>query len=338
MSRPEPSSPGAIFLKIVDRIEGRIKKAKRPRAFKDEAAATALRGELFRLEGWAKIHRHWPNKKERKIFEQIRTQTKTLEDAFGEVDVCRETAEDLLAKGQTDLAKLFDAQGELVRNKLKHILKSKDWFAPGEESRTDKMRQQLTAIEWPSTTAQVDYLILALVNDLHAFGVRYRTELKPKLLKSVYDRKILENDLHKFRRQLRWFSMYFQTADGLIRLGPVSDRLTAEKRKLIADYKENEFANLPTKKIARAQLDTLAFYELTRLIEILCPVKDQAERYFNVRDLLIKNGVSDAKATERVRLLYGDVPTQTPIETQAIMQEYERLKPLSYLAESLSES
>lgn len=337
MSRSDLTTPFSIFIATIGRIESRLKKAGRPRAFKDREVANGLRGELFKLEGWAKIHRHWPDKKERKVFEQIRFQAKALEDVFGELDLAIELAFELRAKGQTDLVKIFDEQAELSRQELKHRLKSQNWFKDEEsEARIEKMRKQILGIDWPSPTVQFDFLIRSIGIDLHDLGTRYREELKPKLLKPVYDRKILENDLHKFRRQLRWISMYFQTADGLIALAPTSDRLTAEKKKLIADYAKNPFAVLPVNKSPRIKIDTIALYELTRLIELLGIVKDRAERYFHIRDVLIALGENETKASERVRLLYGDAPTETSFETQKIMTEYERLKPLSYLAQSLS--
>ncbi len=339
MTVPEVSAPSGIFLKTIGRIERRLSKAGRPRAFKDEEVANELRGDLFKLEGWAKIHRHWPDKKERKFFEHIRIQAKVLEGVFGAIDVTIDIASDLRAKGQTDLAQLFVERCEKARHELKHVLKSQNWFKDEDsESRVEKMRTQILAIDWPSPNAQFDFLVRALVKDLNDLGARYREELKPKLLKPIYDRKIVETDLHKFRRQLRWFSMYFQTSNGLIGLGPISDRLTAEKKKLVADYSKNPFAILPLKKSPRIEIDTVAFYELTRLVELLGTIKDRAERYFQTRDCLISAGESEVKATERARLLYGNAPVETPLETQKILAEYERLKPLSYLAQSLSGS
>jgi hypothetical protein len=342
MNGHDSTTPAGIFLKTIARIESRLKKAGRPRAFKDVKVANAMRGELYELEGWAKIHRHWPDKKERKTFEQMRSQSKSLENAFGFLDVAIDLESDLRAKGQTDLAQIFIEKSEQARHELKYILKSQDWFKSDDsEGRIEKMRSQISAIDWPSPSAQFDFFIRAITKDLTDLGIRYREDLKPKLLKPIYDRKILENDLHKFRRQLRWFSMYFHTANGLIGLGPVSDRLTAEKKNLIVDYAQNPFAILPHQRGPRApqaKIDTVAFYELTRLIELLGPIKDRAQRYFQIRDSLIEKGESEAKATERARLLYGDAPTETPLETQKLMAEYERLKPLSYLAQSLSGS
>lgn len=338
MTRLEPHSPGAIFLQLVRKIEARLRKAKRARAFRDPEIANALRGDLFKLEGWAKLHRSWPIKKERKVFEQIREQAKSLEDAFGAVDVAKEIRDDLAKQGHRELAKMFDEQAEVAHRKLKKLLKSKKWFVPaGEASRTERMRVKLTKIAWPSLTAQMDVLLQALFHELTHFSTRYREELKPKLVRDVYDREILENDLHKMRRQLRWFSMYMQTADGLIGLAPVSDRLTKEKQKLVHDYRKNPFAVLPEKTYAKAHVDPIAFYELTRLIELLGRVKDCAERYFHVRDCLIARGWSREDASAKVEEIYGDVPHETPHEAHTVLAEYERMKPHAFLAESLFE-
>lgn len=290
-----------IFMKCLQRIESRLKKAKRPRAFKDVDKANQLRGELFKLEGWAKLHRHWPNKKDRRIFESIRFAAKELEDALGQVDLAHELQKDP-----------HEAQ-----RRVKHVLNHDHWFVKDDgETRVEKMRRHLESVKWPRPEIQQDYVLRALVTELQITAQRYRDEWKPKLLRPAYDQKILENDLHKFRRQLRWISMYVMAADGLIALGPTSANLTVEKKRLVAAYSENEFTQIPKRRKAVAHIDAVAFYELTRLIEELGAAKDKLERHFFAG-------------------LLPNAPTEVPSETQKIMLEYERLKPLAYLAESL---
>lgn len=338
MALPDTSSPAAIFQKTLNRIEALLKKAKRPRAFKDDAVAFALRTELFKLEGWAKIHRHWPVKSEQKIFKAIHGHAKDLEDAFGALEVARVIAEDLRAKTRPDLADLFDERAKKERGHLKDLLKSDHWFVEtdDEETRVEKTRAQLERIEWPSASSQFEYLVKAIVQDLIDVNGLYRSKWKPELLKTTYDRGTLDDALHEWRRQLRWFSMYFQTADGLFGLKPVPEVLTNEKKRVLTDYANNVFANLPVKRTVQALIDKIAFYELTKIIEDIGVVKDRTERYFHIRDLLIKQGQSDAAAAECVRVLYGDVPRDVPPPTQKILAEFDKYKPLAYIAESLS--
>ncbi len=336
MAAIDKSSPAAIFERTLVRIEQLLRRAKRSRAFKDDELAFRLRGELFKLEGWAKLHRHWPIKKELKIFQRIREQAKQLEDAFGELEVARVISDDLRAKAQLDLAAMFDERAKKARQNVKHILKTESWFVTDDgETRIEKIRRHLASIDWPNAEIQFDYLRVSLIKDLGEVSEKYRTHWKPELLKPVYDRKILEHALHEWRRQLRWFSMYFQTANGLFGLAPIGQFLTLEKKKLLADFAENPFAQLPTKRTTRAFIDRIAFYELTRLIGEIGVAKDKAERYFQICDLLIKRGESDARASDRVKPLYGDAPLETPPETLKIMGEYEKFKPLAYISETL---
>jgi len=338
MIRLEPHSPGAVFLQLVSQIEARLRKAKRARSFRDPEIANGLRGDLFKLEGWAKLHRSWPVKSERKIFETLRDQTKELEDLFGAIDAAKEISADLVKRGERKLSLMFDDQAEALHHKLKKILKSKKWFvAKGKISRTERIRAKLVKIKWPSMTVQSDYLLQSLFQELSSFSARYREDLKPKLLRDVYDRDILENDLHKLRRELRWFSMYFQTADGLIGLAPAPSRLTKSKQTLVRDYRKNPFAVLPSKTYAKAFIDPVAFYELTRLIEILGYAKDRAEKYFRLRDALIAQGCTQDDAIARAEGLYGDVPHTTPRDAHLILSEFEKMKPHVLLAESLFE-
>ena len=325
-----------IFTESLSRLEKILKAAERPRSFKDEKTAFAARTELFKLEGWAKIHRHWPDSKERKIFEQIREQAKTLEDALGKVDVAKAFAKDLRAKDRSDLAENFDEQAKHAHKELKHILKSKEWFSKrDDETRVQKMQKMISSVDWPSVDRQFDYLEKAVIKDLEEVNGLFRSEWKPKLVDASYDRETVEFTLHKFRRQLRWFAIYFQTGHGLFALAPLPNTLTSEKRKLIADYKNSAFTKLPKTRHTRREIDRIAYYELTRLIDRLGEVKDQAEGYFYLRDILIKHGESEAKAEERAEMLYGDAPIETPVATQSILAEYERFKPLSYLVQSL---
>ncbi len=337
MAISDKTTPAAIFDRTLTRIEQLLRRAKRPRAFKDDTTANALRSELFKLEGWAKLHRHWPIKKERKVFDQIHEQAKRLEDAFGALDVVRVIADDMRSKSQPDVAALFDDRAKKARNEIKHLLKHESWFVDDDgETRTEKMRRHLAAIDWPNPDVQFDYLCVALVRDLGDVSEKYRSLWKPELLKLTYDRKSIEAALHEWRRQLRWFSIYFQSADGLFALAPAPNVLTAEKKKLIADYTANPFAQLPSKRSTRVLIDRVAFYALTRTIEEIGIYKDSAERFFNVRDAMIKQGNTGEQATEFAKSLYGDAPSDVPVHALKLMAEFDRFKPLAYIAESLS--
>ncbi len=334
MTSLERGSPAAIFQTQLRHIDKLLMKAKRARAFKDRAFAVQFRASLFKLEGWAKIHRHWPNKKEQKIFASIRDHAKKLEDCLAALDVALSMAADLTKRKQPAIALIFEERAKKAQRELKHQLHDADWFSDG-ETRVEKMIKSLGRVDWPSVDRQISYLEKALVKDVNSVNEDFRGEWKPKLLSPNYNRDIVENALHKFRRQLRWFPIYFQTAEGIFGLGPLPNVLTSEKRKLVADYENNPFARLPKSKNNRYLIDRIAYYQLTRLIDQVGEIKDKAESYIYLRDALIKSGDSELKAAERAQVVYGQAPEETPIATHKLLAEYERFKPLAYIGQSL---
>ncbi|RYZ76385.1 MAG: hypothetical protein EOP05_05185 [Proteobacteria bacterium] len=328
-------TPSTIFLQSTESIDHYLELAGKPKGFKDPGMAAQFRAELFHLEGWARIHRNWPVEKEREIFEKIRKETKTLEDVLGRVDLLLNLLKEAEQKKSDVLIKVFSDDLKTARRGLKHILKKDGWFDK-KKSRTDKFRNRLSKIEWPSDKDHYAYLAKEIVTSIGHLQRRFEQEIRPELSKPL-THEILEHDVHEFRREIRWFAIYFQTGQGLFALSPMPKKLSVEDKKLVSAFKDSPFIKLPSAVYTKGWLSPLAYIELTRLIQIIGEIKDKAEKFFFMKEGLMKAGVAEPLAHQQAVAWYGDVTSTTVSKMQEVVDEYERKLPLKQISQDLAE-
>lgn len=331
-----PLTPSAIFLQATDALDHLIEIAKKPKGFKDPSLATQFRAELFHLEGWARLHRRWENEQDRERLEKIRKDTKVLEDALGRVDLLLSLSAEAKKKKSEILEKVFADDLETAYRGLKRVLKQNGWFDQP-KSRTAKFRRRLSKIAWPTDEAHYQYLAQEIVSSVSKLQQRFDLEIRPELSKPL-THEILEHDIHEFRRELRWFAIYFQTGQGLFALSPMPKKLTTEDKKLVATYKNSPFTKLPKSSMTKGWLDPLAYIELTRLIQITGEIKDKAEKFFFIKEGLMKAGVSEPLAHQQATDWYGDVTISTVEKMQKVVAEYDRKRPLNQLSQDVAKS
>jgi hypothetical protein len=328
-------TPSTIFLQSTESIDRYLELAHKPKGFKDAELATQFRAELFHLEGWARLHRHWPEESERKSFEKIRKVTKTLEDILGRVDLLLALSEEAKKKKSSALETLFEKDLKAARRSLKHVLKHDDWFGDG-KTRTSKFRKRLAKIEWPTPENHYRSLAAEIVQSIGNLQRRFDQEIRPALSKPL-THEILEHDVHEFRREIRWFAIYFQTGQGLFALAPLPKKLSPEEKKLVQAYKDSPFVKLPSAVYTKGWLNPVAYIELTRLIQIIGEIKDQAEKFFFMKEGLMRTGATEAEAQRQVLSWYGDVPLKTVEKMQKVAAEFESRLPLKRISQDLAE-
>lgn len=328
-------TPSTIFLESLDNIDHFIEMAGKPKGFKDPEFAAQFRAELFHLEGWARVHRTWPVEKERGLFEKIRQETKKLEDVLGRVDLLLSLLKEAEQKKSDVLIEVFTKELKTARRGLKHILKKDSWFEK-RKSRTAKFRKRLSKIEWPSDKDHYTYLAREIVTSIGNLQRRFELEIRPELSKPL-THEILEHDVHEFRRELRWFAIYFQTGQGLFALSPMPRKLSPSDKKLVDSFKDSPFIKLPSAIYTKGWLSPLAFIELTRLIQIIGEIKDKAEKFFFMKEGLMKAGVAEPLAHQQAVAWYGDVTSTTVSKMQNVVNEYEAKLPLTQISQDLAE-
>lgn len=332
------NTPAAVFVTIVNEIETRLKDAGRPRTLHEPRQANRLRAALFQLEGWARLHRNWPNEEEQKFFRRLRDQAKEIEDVLGATDTANSLLTEASAKDIPLLVRYLADELHEREKDLKRVLHENDWMAKEGRSRTDKLLEKLTAVGWPSAEVQIDYLGGEIAKEIAGFEKRFEDEIRPELTKSVYLHETVENFVHEWRRQIRWYAIYLQTGRGLFGLKEAPAKLSAPETQLLDEMSDNAFATLPTNANTRVKVDRVAYFELTRLIDKLGKAKEAAETFFFMKERLLASGAvqTEAKADTFARKLYGDIPEQTPKAVRALLAENDKFKPLEKLKRDIA--
>lgn len=327
-------TPAAVFLHSTENIDDYLERAKKPKGFQDPDLATQFRAELFHLEGWARVHRGWPQSKEQSKIESVRKEVKLLEDALGRVDLLLSLLKEAREKKSDVLEKVFEKDLKTARRGVKYVLKKRGWFSEG-KSRTEKIRKKLSKIEWPSPKAHYNYLATEIVEEIGNLQRRFDQEIRPELEKPL-THEILDHDVHELRRELRWFAIYFQTGQGLFSLSPIPKKLSPADRKLVDSLKKSPFVRMPAAVYTKGWLSPVAYYELTRLIHIIGEIKDLAEKFFFMKEGLMKAGVAEPLAHQQVVAWYGDVPSLTVHDMKKVVDEFDRMQPLAQISKDLA--
>lgn len=322
-------SPSAIFFTILNDVSSRLEKARRPRTLHDPRLANELRAALFQLEAWARLHRNWPDESHREMFSELRDRAKEIEDVFGGLDMANVLLAEALKRKIPKLVEHQRVELALHEKKLKKTLRSGGWMPKSGRSRTEKIAAKLERVDWPSEAEHMSYLCSEIAKEIAAFQVRFETELRPLLEKPSYVHDVVENVVHEWRRQIRWYAIYMQTSRGLIALDRIPKKPKAAEAKLIRALRGNRFAKLPGTKKTHVRVDPIAYFELTRLIDELGEAKESGEMFYYIRDRLQASGAAKvAEADKIVRKLYGDAPKDAPKRVHSLVAEFDRFKPL----------
>ena len=167
------------------------------------------RTPLFMLEGLAKMYSGIHNKKK---FEKLKVHFKLLEDTIGQIDYYDAFAKEMLANKKIPVivTNYLQAQSREKVQSLNEILTEKEWLGD-DNTRIKKIRKKLGKADWQDEK-----------EDVKSIQQFYITAIN-KILGFINEKNFhftdVENDVHEFRRMLRWLSIYPQALRGCIQLG-----------------------------------------------------------------------------------------------------------------------
>ena len=167
------------------------------------------RTPLFMLEGLAKMYSGIHNKKK---FEKLKVHFKLLEDTIGQIDYYDAFAKEMLAnkKIPATVTNYLQAQSREKIQSLNEILTEKEWLGD-DNTRIKKIRKKLGKADWQDEK-----------EDVKSIQEFYITAIN-KILEFINEKNFhftnIENDVHEFRRMLRWLSIYPQVLRGCISWG-----------------------------------------------------------------------------------------------------------------------
>lgn len=257
------------------------------------------RTPLFMLEGLAKLYSGIHNKKK---FEKLKAHFKLLEDTIGQIDYYDAFAKEFAANKKIPAAvtSYLQAQSREKIQSLNEILTEKKWLGEGNK-RITKIRRKLSKADW-----------LDEKEDVQQIGEFYVTAIN-KILEFINEKDFhftnVENDVHEFRRMLRWLSIYPQALRGCIQLGKSS----VAAPKFLTKYLTKAITTSPYNVMpaAAAQghflvFDQQRFFALSWLIAELGNLKDNGLRVEVIKEALLQTmKISEKDAVARAYKLTG---------------------------------
>jgi hypothetical protein len=246
------------------------------------------RTPLFMLEGLAKMYAGIHNKKK---FSKIKEHLKLLEDAIGQIDYYDAFAKEFVAnkKMPAVITNYLQAQSREKIQSLNEILHEKNWLGD-DADRIEKIRKKLSEAGWQDEK-----------DDIKSIQQFYITAIN-KILEFINEKNFqftnVENDLHEFRRMIRWLSIYPQALRGCIQL---SSPKTATP-KYLAKYLTKAVKTSPYNVLPDAAeqkyfllFDKKRFYALSWLIAELGNLKDSGLKVEIIKEALLQTSKTKEK-------------------------------------------
>lgn len=166
------------------------------------------RTPLFMLEGLAKLYSGLHNKKK---FSKIKEHFKLLEDALGQIDYYDAFAKEFAGSKiiPATITNYLQAQSREKIQSLNEILKENGWLGD-DDTRIKKIRKKLAKADWQNEKEEI--------KSIREFYVSAINKILEFVNKIDFHFTNLENEMHEFRRMIRWLSIYPQALRGCIQL------------------------------------------------------------------------------------------------------------------------
>jgi hypothetical protein len=236
------------------------------------------RTPLFMLEALSRLYSNLHNKNK---FSKLKDHFKLLEDGMGAIDYYENYAKIFLAHPTVPVHIREYMQGQ-AREKIQHLndlLQRNGWI--GDEAvRLTKIRKKLSEVEWLSPKQET--------RAIQSFYKDEIDEIKTMVAETGGRFTEMENQLHEFRRDLRWLSIYPQALRGMIQLTKTDladdrtqkylvDEIVHSKYNVMPDAGENEWFLL---------LEKNYFFALSWVIAETGKLKDDGLQFFAVTEAL----------------------------------------------------
>jgi hypothetical protein len=258
------------------------------------------RTHLFMLEG---LCRCFGNLHNRKRFDWMRHEFKSLEDALGAIDYYDDIAQKIAAnkKIPAPVKQYLQAQ---TREKIQHLndlLEQEAWIGHSPK-KLRKIRKKLASATRSSEREEIkairDYYISS-INSISAF-----------LKKTGPVFSDMENDVHEFRRKIRWLSIYPHALRGGIQFGEPEKMPAHMKKYMTKETLDSRYNVFPAPDGSRhiLLLNKHAFLSLSWLIAELGRLKDSGLMVMGIREALMQHTPAgkDDVVLERIYTMLGN--------------------------------
>ncbi len=239
------------------------------------------RTPLFMLEALAKMYSGIHNKKK---FQKLKAQFKSLEDAIGQVDYYDAFAKELSTnkKIPAGIIKYLQAQSREKVQSFNEILHEKKWLGEHNE-RIKTIKKKLGKADWQDEKENVKSIQAYYVNAINA--------MLEFLNSKDFHFTDIENDLHESRRVLRWLSIYPQALRGTVQL----NKPKAALPEALLKYQTKDITFSPYNVMPDAGdqkyfllLDESRFFALSWMISRLGILKDSGLKVEAIKEALLQ--------------------------------------------------
>ncbi len=246
------------------------------------------RTPLFMLEGLAKLYSGIHNKKK---FQKIKEQFKLLEDAIGQIDYYDAFGKELAADKNIPpaITTYLQAQSREKVQSLNEILKEAGWLGE-KKTRIDKIRQKLSEADWQTEKEEL--------KNIQRFYITAINKILEFINQKDFHFADLENDMHEFRRMIRWLSIYPQTLRGCVQLS----KSKTTKAKYLDKYLTTKITSSPYNIMPDAGdhkhfllLDQNHFYALSWMIAELGSLKDRGLKVEVIKEAILQTSKTNEK-------------------------------------------
>ena len=272
------------FLKQLEGLLAKSSKQKNPALWLYQNNA---RTPLFMLEGLAKLYSGIHNKKK---FEKIKAHFKLLEDTIGQIDYYDAFAKEFLTnkKMPATIINYLQAQSREKIQSLNELLIEKNWL--GEDNfRIKKTRKKLAKADWQDEkedTKSIEQFYITAINKILGF-----------INEKDFHFTDVENDVHEFRRMLRWLSIYPQALRGCIQLNNPAKAPKALSKYLTKEITTSPFNVMPDAGGNRYFLlfDRNRFFALSWMIAELGTLKDNGLEVQIIKEAILQTTKTNDK-------------------------------------------
>jgi hypothetical protein len=230
------------------------------------------RTTLFMLEALSRVYLSLHNEKK---FDKLRRQFKALEDALGGIDYYESYAKSFQEHPTVpvNIREYMQAQAREKIQGLNDLLMKEKWIGP-KPVKIKKIRATLAEACWMKPKQE-----MKAIRDFYEEEIEEIKYASKDIIKGFTE---MENEVHEFRRDLRWLSIYPQALNGCIQTldSGLSAEATAEY--LIPEIVQSKYNMMPDAGENKwfLLLEKNYFYALSWMIAELGKIKDEGLQYF----------------------------------------------------------
>ena len=244
------------------------------------------RNTLFMLEALARLNEKIYKKKR---FQKLKESIKVVEDMLGEIDYFDSFAKSFaeMPAVNENVLHYLDARKHEAVKKLNHLLLHDNWIGQ-KKNKIDKFRKKIKDFDWHSEREDLEEVKKIYLKTIEGIQENY-LPIAQRGFKQV------EEEVHEFRRDIRWLSIYPQAMRGAIQLTPMQHEADpAFEKYLVPEIVGSPFNVFPavTDQQWVLTLNRNHFYALSWMIDKFGELKDEGLKIFSlahaIRDIHLK--------------------------------------------------